>query len=146
MTPGRPDCRVVDRRLIALRSAVAALRRQAGTSPQALRADSDRLWAIERGLQLSAQNALDVASHLASAAGLDPATCGSSIDSLVEANVLPPDFGERFRGTAGFRNVLVHGCLEVDLDLLARILGENLDDFEEFARHVERRLAGAADA
>lgn len=46
---------------------------------------------------------------------------------------------------AGFRNVLVHGYLEVDLDLLARILTENLDDFEEFARHVERWLAGAAD-
>ena len=146
MSPGLPDRRVVDRHLIAMRRAVAALRRHAGTTPAALRADSDRLWAIERGLQLCAQNALDVASHLASAVGLDPTTYGSSIDSLIEADALPPDFGERFRGIAGFRNVLVHGYLEVDLDLLARILAENLDDFEEFARHVERWFAAASEA
>lgn len=140
MTPGHIDRDVVDRHLIALRQALAALRRHAGVSPQLLRADSDLRWIIERGLQLCAQNTLDMASHIASATGLDPATYSSSIDCLVEANVLPAPFGERFRGIAGFRNVLVHGYLDVDLDLVAKLLGESLDDFEEFAGHVERRL------
>ena len=144
MTPGRTDPDVVDRHLAALRRTLAALRRHAGVSPRSLRADSDRRWAVERGLQLCAQNALDVASHIASSAGLDPTTYGSSIDCLVEATVLPPDFGERFRGVAGFRNVLVHGYLDVDLDLICRMLAASLDDFEEFARHVERWLAGTA--
>ena len=140
MTPGHIDRHVVDRHLIALRQALTALRRHAGVSPQSLRADSDLRWIIERGLQLCAQNALDMASHIASAAGLDPTSYGSSIDCLVEANVLPAQFGERFRGIAGFRNVLVHGYLDVDLDLIAKLLGESLDDFEEFAGHVERWL------
>lgn len=141
MTPGRADRHVVDRHLIALRHALGVLRRHVGVSPQSLRADSDLRWTIERGLQLCAQNALDIASHVASAVGLDPATYGSSIDCLVEANVLPPPFGDRFRGIAGFRNVLVHGYLDVDLDLLAKLLRESLDDFEKFAGHVERWLA-----
>ncbi|MYN66454.1 MAG: DUF86 domain-containing protein [Acidobacteria bacterium] len=140
MTPGHIDREVVDRHLIALRQALAALRRHAGVSPQLLRADSDLRWIIERGLQLCAQNALDIASHIASATGLDPATYGSAIDCLVEANVLPAPFGERFRAIAGFRNVLVHGYLDVDLDLVAKLLGESLDDFEEFAGHVEHWL------
>ncbi|MCY3776938.1 MAG: DUF86 domain-containing protein [Candidatus Aminicenantes bacterium] len=72
--------------------------------------------------------------------GYDPGTYGSSIDCLVEANILPPSFGERFRQIAGFRNVLVHGYLDVDLDLVAEILSERLDDFEDFVRHVERWL------
>lgn len=138
MTPGHIDRQVVDRHLVALRQAVTALRRHAGVSPQQLRADSDLRWTIERGLQLCAQNALDTASHVASAAGFDPATYSSSIDCLVEANVLPAQFGERFRRVAGFRNVLVHGYLDVDLDLIAKLLCESLDDFEEFAGHVER--------
>ncbi len=138
--PGRPDRRVVERRLAALRRAAAALRRHAGASAATLRADSDRRWAVERGLQLCAQNALDVAAHLAAAGGLDPASYRSAIDGLVEAAVLPPDFGERFRGVAGFRNVLVHGYLDVDPESVARFLVEGLDDFEEFARHVERWL------
>ncbi len=140
MTPGRPDRRVVNRRLMALRRAVAILRRHAGCTPEELRSDIDRRWAIEHGLQLSAQAALDVATHLGSALGYDPATYGSSIDSLVEADVLPPNFGARFRQIAGFRNVLVHGYLDVDLDLIVEILSERLDDFEEFARHIERWL------
>ena len=145
MTPGRPDRRVVDRHLVALRKALAGLRRHAGVSPEALSTDSDRLWAVERGLQLCAQNALDIASHLSSAAGLDPANYGSSIDCLVEATVLPPAFGKRFRGIAGFRNVLVHGYLDIDVDRIAATLGAPLDDFEEFAGHVERWVAAAVE-
>lgn len=146
MTPGRPDRRVVNRRLTALRRSVAVLRRHAGCTAQELRADIDRRWSIEHGLQLSAQAALDVATHLGSALGFDPATYGSSIDCLVEADVLPPEFGERFRRIAGFRNVLVHGYLEVDLDMVAAILSDQLDDFEEFARYVERWFAESPDA
>ena len=141
MTPGRPDRRAVERRLIALRRAVSVLRRHAGCTPQELRIEIERRWAIEHGLQLSAQAALEVATHLDSALGYDPATYGSSIDCLVEANVLPPSFGERFRRIAGFRNVIVHGYLDVDLDLIAEIFSGQLDDFEEFASHVERWFA-----
>ena len=146
MTPGRADRRVLDRHLIALRAAVAALRRHAGTSAEVLRADSDLRWVVERGLQLCAQNALDIASHIGSAAGFDPATYSSSIECLVRADVLPPAFGESFRSVAGFRNVLVHGYLDVDLDILATVLARHLDDFDEFARHVERWLADPSNA
>jgi uncharacterized protein YutE (UPF0331/DUF86 family) len=37
--------------------------------------------------------------------------------------------------------VVVHGYLDVDLDLIAEILSGQLDDFEEFASHVERWFA-----
>ena len=140
MSPGRPDARVVTRHLVALRKALAILRRHAEVSSGSLGTDAERRWAVERGLQLCAQNALDIASHISSAVGLDPGNYGSSIDCLVEAGALPQDFGEHFRGIAGFRNVLVHGYLEIDLDLLARMLSERLDDFEEFACHVEHWL------
>ena len=66
MTPGRPDARVFDRHLGALRRTLTALRRHQGVSS---------------------------------------------------------------------------GSLGADLDLIARILSDRLDDFEEFARHVERWLA-----
>ena len=59
----------------------------------------------------------------------------------MEADLLPKSFGDRFRGIAGFRNVLVHGYLDIDLDLIVTILFERLDDFEEFAGHVEHWLA-----
>ncbi len=141
MTPGRADRRAVQRRLIALRRTDDVLRRFAGCTPQELRADIDRRWAIEHGLQLAAQAALDIATHLGSALVFDPVTYGSSVDCLVEAEVLPPRFGERFRRIAGFRKVLVHGHLDVDVDLIAEILSGQLDDYKEFAGHVERWFA-----
>ena len=36
--------------------------------------------------------------------------------------------------------MLVHGYLDVDLDFIARMLSESLDDFEEVARYVEQWL------
>ena len=92
-------------------------------------------------LHLCAQNALDVATHLALSAGLDAPDYATAIDRLAEMNVLPDDFAAHFRAVAGFRNVLVHGYLDVDLDLIGQLLVRQLDDFETFARHVERWLA-----
>ena len=146
MAPGQVDRRVVQRHIIALRQAVNGLRRHAGATAAMLRADRDRLWAIERGLQLAAQNALDIASHICSAVGQDPTTYRAAIDGLVATGVLPADFGESFRRVAGFRNVLVHGYLEVDLDLVADILNEQLRNSTRSPATWESWLAGPENA
>jgi len=140
MSPGRTDPPVVWRHLAALREALTNLRRHSGATPGMLRADMDLRWTVEHGLQLCAQNAIDISTHLATAAGRDASDYTSAIDRLTDTGVLPAAFGARFRRIAGFRNVLVHDYVEVDLDVVARVLDENLDDFEEFARLVERHL------
>ena len=144
MSPGRTDSPVVRRHLAALHVALANLRRHSGATPGMLRADMDLRWTVEHGLQLCAQNAIDIATHLASAAGLDASDYASAIDRLTGMGVLTAAFGARFRQIAGFRNVLVHDYIEVDLDVVARVLDENLHDFEEFARLVERHLDESA--
>lgn len=140
MSPGQADVVVVRRHLLALDGAVQRLRRHAGRPLSALAADSDVQWAVERGLQLCAQNALDVATHLAASAGRDTPDYASAVDVLGELGVLPREFVHRFRGVAGFRNVLVNGYLGVDLERLHELLNAGLDDFVEFARHVESFL------
>lgn len=144
MTPGRPDAATVHRHLAALDTALQQLRRHVGAPVDSLRGDLDALWAVERGLQICAQNSLDVATHLVASAGRDAPDYASAIDQLADLAVLPPDFARRFRAMAGFRNVLVHGYLEVDVERLHRVLNHHLDDFVEFAGHVERFLARGA--
>ena len=146
MSPGRADSSVVRRHLAALREALANLRRHSGLTPEMLRVDMDRRWTVEHGLQLCAQNVIDIATHLAATAGLDASDYASAIDRLAGMNVLPAAFGARLRQIAGFRNVLVHEYIEVDLEVVARVLDENLDDFEEFARWIERHLDGSSAA
>ena len=140
MTPGRPDAAVVRRHLIALDAAVERLRRHAGQPLSALEREPDERWAVERGFQLCAQNALDIATHLAASAGRDAPDYASAIDVLAELGILSADFARRFRGIAGFRNVLVHGYLGMDLTRLHAVLNAGLDDFAEFARRIETRI------
>jgi uncharacterized protein YutE (UPF0331/DUF86 family) len=137
MSPGQPDRAVVQRHLAALDAAVRHLRRHAGKPLAALAGDADTSWAVERGLQLCAQNALDIATHLAASAGRDVPDYVSAIDALQEMGVLPTEFAGRFRAVAGFRNVLVHGYLAVDPSRVHAVLNDRLEDFAEFARLVD---------
>ncbi|MEA2599034.1 MAG: hypothetical protein QOF89_26 [Acidobacteriota bacterium] len=141
MTPGRLDAAVVRRHLLALDEALQVLRGHQGRSLEELISDPEERWIVERGLQLCAQNALDVATHLAASTGRDVRDYAAAIDRLAEMDILPHDFAARFRGVAGFRNVVVHAYLDVDVTLLHRLLNDHLDDFSTFARHVGAYLA-----
>jgi uncharacterized protein YutE (UPF0331/DUF86 family) len=143
MSPGEVDVRVIRRHLMALDRAVRSLQRHAGEPVELLSDGSDELWIVERGLQLCAQNALDVATHIAAAAGRDVPDYASAIDVLAEVGALPASFAKRFRDVAGFRNVLVHGYLEVDVEILHQVLNHRLQEFGVFARHVEAYLKTA---
>ena len=68
----------------------------------------------------------------------EPSSSRRAIDALVDVGVVPAEFARRFRGVAGFRNVLVHGYLDLGLERVHELLSVGLDDFTEFARRVER--------
>lgn len=140
MTQGRPDPEVIRRHLAALREALGHLGAYSGRTAVELQASAELRWTVERGLQLCVQNALDIATHVAAASGLDSPDYATAIDRLAELAVLPAEFAARLRPIAGFRNVLVHGYLKVDLAIVERVLRESLSDLEAFAAHVDRYL------
>jgi uncharacterized protein YutE (UPF0331/DUF86 family) len=139
MSAGALDAALVRRHLAALGQALAHLRHFAGRSQAELRGDLDARWAIERGLQICSQNALDVAMHVAAMPGAEDYE--AAIDRLADLGVLSAEFAERFRAVAGLRNVLVHAYLEFDLKFLHAVLTERLEDFAVYAQHVEAWVA-----
>lgn len=82
MGPGEIDVEVIRRHLAALREALAVLAARSGTSIDELGADTELLWIVERGPQLCAQNALDIATHIAASRGRDIPDYASAIDEL----------------------------------------------------------------
>ena len=140
MSPGEFDGAVVRRHLLALDQALETLRMHQRRPLEALRADREERWIVERGLELCAQNVLDIATHIAASAGRDVPDYASSIDQLAALGVLPAEFAQRLRPLAGFRNVIVHGYLDIDLEIVHRLLNERLDDLAEFAGRVNRYL------
>jgi uncharacterized protein YutE (UPF0331/DUF86 family) len=136
MSPGKLDDQTVRRHLASLQMALSQLRGHAGRTLALLQTDLDELWTVERGLQLCAQNALDIATHIAASAGRDVPDYASAFDALSAIGVLDPDFVARFRAIAGFRNLLVHGYIEVDVPRVHQLLNQRLDDFAEFAAKI----------
>ena len=137
MTAGSFDAELVRRHLRALDEAVAQLRRHSDKPVQAFEGNLDLRWTVQHGLQLCAQNVLDIATHLAASAGHDTPDYATAIDLLGRMGVLPADFARQLRGLAGFRNILVHGYLAVDLGRVHQLLSQRLGDFEVFAQHVD---------
>jgi uncharacterized protein YutE (UPF0331/DUF86 family) len=140
MGPGEIDAQILRRHLATLRESLQVLSTHRGVSPAALDTDTEARWVVERGLQLCAQNALDIATHIAASRGRDVPDYASAIDELGRLGVLSREFASEFRNVAGFRNVLVHGYLDVDLDVLCNLVNERLSDFEAFAAQVENYL------
>lgn len=140
MSPGEVDPRIVRRHLLALRKAATNLQRHAGRPIDRLSGDNDERWAVERGLQVAAQNVLDIATHIAAGRGRDVPDYASAIVALGQLGILPSEFIADIQGLAGFRNILVHGYLDVDVERLHAVLNERLGDLETFARLVEEFL------
>ncbi|MGQ0652584.1 MAG: type VII toxin-antitoxin system HepT family RNase toxin [Betaproteobacteria bacterium] len=138
VTSGRPDAEILRRHLDSLRESLAFLRGHAGATAGQLAADVGRRWIVEHGLQLCAQNVLDISTHIAAASGLLVTDYRSGIDKIAQLAVIPRELAERLKRMAGLRNVLVHLYLEVDLNILARVLNQDLGDLDLFIEHVER--------
>lgn len=140
MGPGEIDVQIIRRHLAALRQSLEVLATRSGVSVEELDTDIEGRWLVERGLQLCAQNALDIATHIAASRGRDVPDYASAIDELGRLGVLTHEFAREFRSVAGFRNVLVHGYLDVNLDVLHTLLHDRLGDFESFAARIEDYL------
>ena len=97
---------------------------------------------VERNIEVAAQACIDIANRIISLDDLaKPQDYYGTIIGLGEAGVLPIDFAQRFASVAGLRNVLVHEYADIDWKQLHRHL-QKLDDFREFARHIQRWLKG----
>lgn len=141
MSPSASDAATVRRHLLALDEALSHLQTHAGQSPDRLKSDLNERWVVERGLQLCVQNVLDIATHLAASAGHDVVDYASSIDQLGALGILPAALARDLRPLAGFRNALVHGYLQIDVDRVHAVLNQHLDQLREFAAHIQRHLS-----
>jgi uncharacterized protein YutE (UPF0331/DUF86 family)/predicted nucleotidyltransferase len=97
---------------------------------------------VEHTLQLAIQAALDVASHIASDERLgEPATNRELFDRLAAGGWISKEHAAKLGDMAGFRNVLVHGYQDVDLDIVVDAARNRLEDLTVFVAAVRKRLA-----
>lgn len=134
--------RAIEARLRRLHQVAGRLRRYRDRGADQLRNDEDLQWLVERGLQLGCEIVLDVGNHLlASAFSRTPETYEQILDGLAKEGVLSGALRAELKGVGGFRNVLVHGYLDVDTERIISALDRAPERFESFAAEIHRWLA-----
>ena len=110
--------------------------------PERIRDDVREERFVEHTLQLAIQAALDVASHIVSDDRLgEPKTNRQLFEILRRHGWISKEQDEILRRVVGFRNVLVHGYSDVDLEIVRQIVETDLDDLLGFAGAIRTRLA-----
>lgn len=133
--------RVIDDRLRRLRQVVRNLEELQEIPRDEFVASFRNYWLAERGLQLAAEAVFDVGNHvLAGEFNVHPDDYEGVIQKLADQEVISRELRERLRGLGGFRNILVHEYLEVDVGRVHDFLQEGLDDFILYAEEIEEFL------
>lgn len=134
------DLELVDKKLAFIVTCVAQLR--ANAKPAQLASDIVQRRFVEHTLQLAIQAIIDVASHIASDDRLgEPSTNYALIELLHGARWVDESQRDRLRAMIGFRNVLVHEYVEVNLSIVRDVLEHRLVDLEAFVSAVRARLS-----
>jgi uncharacterized protein YutE (UPF0331/DUF86 family) len=136
-----PDRDLIFKHLSEIEAAVAVLEKHRSVTAGDLERSVELRWTIERGLQVVIQNMLDVAAHiLASEFKNEWDDYRGLIEKLGVHDVVPSIFAQELKGIAGFRNILVHEYMEVDLAIVEKVLKTQLDTFREFAQYIVQYL------
>ena len=102
--------------------------------------ESNELLAfIERRLQLAAQVCIDLGNHLISIYSFkSPESYAEIFDILAKEKVISKELSLTMRKIVGFRNILVHDYLSVDVKIVKDVLHNTLGYFERFSSAIVR--------
>ena len=96
---------------------------------------------VERYLQLAIRVILDICNHIVADDRLGLVEeYRDAVRLLGQGGYLDPDLTKRLIPMAGLRNILVHDYLEIDRGKLHTLLQDCLEDFEQFAIQIGKRL------
>lgn len=124
------------RLLDAITRDVLALRSQAATGPEALRADDIALAALKYRFVTAIEGVARVANHIVVSEGWGaPETNADAVERLAEQGVIDAALASRLRSAIGFRNVLVHQYAEIDDDRVVAAL-DDLNDLDTYVAQV----------
>jgi len=128
----------VEERLKELDAILEELAKYRDKEAADLRSSLSLRWSIERGLIAAATVIFDVADHILSAHfGRYPDTYEDALRLLFENNVISENLFGKIQGLGGFRNILVHQYMKVDLEALTRNGRKAFKIFPMFSKEIQ---------
>ncbi|MDZ7672362.1 MAG: DUF86 domain-containing protein [Halanaerobiales bacterium] len=130
------DKNLINKKFKKLNIYIKQLRKYKNISKEELEDNLDKLWAVERGLQISIQTILDTGIHILSKKGVFIEKYSDVFEELISEDIIPKDFGNRIKFIADLRNILIFDYTNIDIKMIVKVLNNSLDDFEEYVRYI----------
>ena len=122
---------VLLRRLQKLDEYLQILRQLQRYSQDEFLSNPERYGSAERFLQLAIETLTDIGNHVIADLNLGIVEWYSDVPRLfLESGYIDESLRETWTRMIGFRNILVHDYLDVDREVVFKVLHENLEDFE----------------
>ena len=130
---------VIQNKLESLRRCLLRLEQKRPGSSEILASDYDIQDIISINLERAIQISVDIAAHiLADSEQKPPGTMGETFTALSNTGIIKMDLADRLRRAVGFRNISVHEYQRINWEIVYSIITENLDDFKEFMKAVQK--------
>jgi uncharacterized protein YutE (UPF0331/DUF86 family) len=128
---------VVEERLKELDVVLDELSKYKDKTIQDLESSLSARWVVERGLIAGAGLIFDIADHiLSSHFGLYPDSYEDSLEMLSKNSIVSGALFDDIKGLGGFRNILVHEYLKVDVEELYKNYQKALSVFPRFSMEI----------
>ena len=112
-----------------------------GIDLEQYRLDKKNQRYVERTLHLAIECCLDIGSHIIADNGWREPLDKKDIFAILEENaVISCELLPKLQKMAQFRNILVHDYAKIDPEIVYLVLIQNLVDFREYIRAVDRLL------
>lgn len=127
----------IQRRLAELDTILTELNKYQHLDPAEIQRNLSQRWVLERGLIAATSLILDIADHILGAYfGLYADSYEESLTKLYEQQVISAHLYEQIKGVGGFRNILVHGYLQIQPVVVLKNYHKALQVFPQFAQEI----------
>jgi len=96
---------------------------------------------VERNLELSIEQMVDICKHFVSALNLrEPETYSECFEVLKEGHVIPEEAIDTYKSMVRFRNILIHAYDGIDDSITYGIYKTRIEDFARFIGSIREYL------
>lgn len=137
MSPRDFNAHVVQLRLSLIRDLLGDLEQIGSVSGTDLLENRILRHAVERILTQLVDLAVSINGHVAATQlGVAPPNYAASFDQAAKVGAIDPDLAAQLRDSVGFRNVLTHEYVAIDLDLVAAGVDLAREGYGAYLRQV----------
>jgi len=116
-------------------------------TPEELAENLSLRWAVEHGLLAGLTLLFQVADHILSTHfGRFPETYEDLLMELHTSGVISNNLYKKLKGSGGFRNILIHEYISIDMKKIASIVQDAPSIFRNFAREILKWLQKNAES